>query len=59
MDPQDWLNTICFVVTTLVVVAGMWIVKKMKLPCWKLQIICIALHEVIAILLLASRLTNG
>lgn len=56
MSPTDILNIACFIITTLVVVAGIWIVIKMKLPCWKLQIIWICFHEVIAIALLVTRL---
>ena len=59
MRSQDWLNTICFVITTLVVIAGIWIVIKMKPQCWKLKAVWIALHEVFVIALLISRLTNG
>ena len=59
MSPQDWLNVVCFAITTIVVIAGIWIVKKVKLPCWKLQAVWIALHEIIAILLLVSRLDHG
>lgn len=59
MSPTDILNIACFIITTLVVVAGIWIVIKMKLPCWKLQVAWIGVHEFIAILLLVNRLTNG
>lgn len=56
MSPQDWLNAVCFAITTIVAIAGIWIAKKVKLPCWKLQAVWIGMHEIIAIALLVSRL---
>ena len=59
LSPTDILNIVCFVITTIVVVAGILIAKKMKLPCWKFQVAWIVLIEIIAVFLLVSRLING
>ena len=58
LSPTDILNIVCFVITTIVVVTGILIAKKMKLPCWKFQVAWIVVIEIIAVFLLVSRLTN-
>lgn len=58
LSPTDILNIVCFVITTIVVVVGIVIAKKMKLPCWKFQVAWIVVIEIIAVFLLVSRLTN-
>ena len=53
---RDVLNIICFgIVTTIVVICGA-IEFKMKLPSWKLLVSWTILMEVLAVLLLISRL---
>ena len=57
LTPTDWLNIICFIIATIVAIVCVAIVKKMKLPCWKLQISWIVLSEMFGVVLLISRLT--
>ena len=53
---RDELNIICFgIVTTIAVICGA-IEFKMKLPSWKLLVSWTILMEVLAVLLLISRL---
>lgn len=58
LTPTDWLNIICFVILTIVAIVGIAIVKKVKLPCWKLQVGLIAIHEIAGVILLISRLVG-
>lgn len=52
----DKLNIVCFVLLTIIAVAGIGIVIKMKLPVWKFQVIMILFIEIAGVLLLATRL---
>jgi len=56
LTPTDWLNIICFIITTLVAIVCIWIAKKMKLPIWKFQVFWIGLMELIGVILLITRL---
>ena len=58
LTPTDCLNIICFIILTIVAIVCIAFVKKMKLPCWKLQISWIIFGEIIGVVLLISRLTN-
>lgn len=58
LTPTDCLNIICFIILTIVAIVCIAFVKKMKLPCWKLQISWIVFGEIIGVVLLISRLTN-
>lgn len=57
LTPTEWLNIVCFIILTIVAIVCAAIVKKMKLPCWKLQIVWIALNEIVGVILLISRLS--
>lgn len=56
LTPTDKLNIVCFVLLTIIAVAGIGIVIKMKLPVWKFQVIMILFIEIAGVLLLATRL---
>lgn len=58
LTPTHCLNIICFIILTIVVIACIAFVKKMKLPYWKLQISWIVLNEIIGVALLISRLVD-
>lgn len=58
LTPTDWLNIACFIIVTIVAIVCIAIVKKMKLPCWKLQIGWIVFNEMIGVALLISRLAG-
>ena len=53
----DRTNIVCFVIVSIVAVICAIIAKKMKLPVWKFQVAWIGLMEIIAVVLLISRLT--
>ncbi len=50
------VDIICFGVLLLISVIGICIVKKMKLPCWKFQIVWIALMNLLGVILLINQL---
>lgn len=52
----DKTNIFCFMVLTVLAIAGIIIVKKMKLPVWKFQIAWICFIEALGVFLLISRL---
>lgn len=56
LTPTDWLNIICFIILTIAAIVCAVVVKKMKLPCWKLQIGWIVISEIFGVVLLISRL---
>lgn len=58
LTPTDWLNIICFIILTIVAIVCIVIVKRMKLSCWKLQIIWIVINEMIGVALLISRIAD-
>lgn len=55
----DRTNIVCFIIVMLLSVICIWIAKKMKLPIWKFQIGWILFMDVLAVLLLITRLANG
>lgn len=55
----DRTNIVCFIIVMLLSVICLWIAKKMKLPIWKFQIGWILFMDVLAVLLLITRLANG
>lgn len=50
------INIICFIAVTIIAIVCGSVEIKMKPPHWKLQVIWIALMEVLAVLLLINRL---
>lgn len=55
----DRTNIVCFCITMTIIAAGMIIVKKVHLNCWKIQIGILIIYEIVAVLLLTVRLLNG
>lgn len=58
LTPTDCLNIICFIILTIAAIMCIAFVKKIKLPCWKLQISWIVFGEIIGVALLISRLAD-
>lgn len=59
LSVTDRTNIVCFVIVMVISVICIVIAKKMKLPIWKFQIAWILLMDVIGVVLLVSRLSNG
>lgn len=47
-----------FILLTITAVVGIIIASKMKLECWKIQIILIVFYEFLGVVLLLFRLAN-
>lgn len=59
LTPTTRADVICFTVLTILVIAGSFVVIKMKLPVWKFQIVWIWFMELLGVLLLVSRLAGA
>lgn len=55
----DRTNIVCFIILMIISAVGILLAKKMKLPIWKFQIGWILFMDVLGVLLLIARLTNG
>lgn len=56
MTATDKLNIVCFVILIVISIICLVIAKKMKLSCWKFQIVWILFMDLIGVFLLISRL---
>lgn len=56
MTATDKLNIVCFAILIVISIICIVIAKKMKLPCWKFQIVWILFMDLIGVFLLISRL---
>lgn len=56
MTATDKLNIVCFVILIVISIICLGIAKKMKLSCWKFQVVWILFMDLIGVFLLISRL---